>query len=185
MSTLTSALPSFNRGKAHCWNPFLASSMLLDIREMDVHQVNLYSVVHLITAAKLLRVATLKPGACQGCQPLPSTQQHLPLSWALELGAQISQSNDCAPTQCWTSGMPSSLPSSLPLHSTTTLQAGQAPLCHRSAPLLQLPAGRNTTCSWGSPNTHLCLARVLGNTPAGTPGPAPLAKVANLARRPL
>lgn len=198
MSTLPSAFPSFNRGKACCWNPsWLHQCFWTHERWMRTKSIFI-SVAHLITAAKLPWVSTLKqisnlirsenfswhlPGVSASAS---ITQQHLPLSWALGSGApaQISQSDARAPTQDWTSGTPA-------LHLPVCLCMAPQLCRHAKLPraTIQLPCCSyllgGAWHSWGSPNTHLCPARVLSNTPAGTLVPEPPANLANLARRPL
>lgn len=99
MSTLTSAFPSFNRGKAHRWN----SSWLHQCfwtHERWMHTKSIFiSAAHLITAAKLLWVATHRNQISNlkraenfswhllGCQPLPPTYSSIfpsPEHWSQE-----------------------------------------------------------------------------------------------------
>lgn len=61
MSTVTSAFPSFNRTKAHCWNCSWLHQYCWTHRRWMRTKPIFISAAHLTTAAKLLWAATLEP----------------------------------------------------------------------------------------------------------------------------
>lgn len=103
MSILTSALPSFSRGKTNCWNSSGLHQCFWTQKRWMHNQVIFISVTHLITAVSshtgtrflMYQEQSSSAGTCS------STSEHLPLSLALGSGAptQISQSSACAPSQ--------------------------------------------------------------------------------------